>query len=151
MKGHLRALLLAALASAPVAASAAPSCNFAVANALGFGPYDPFAVSPTDGTSTLNYRCPPGKAVRISLDTGASGSFAWREMRQGAEVLRYNLFLDAARTIVWGDGTGGTSTGPNVTTSSGGTTTAYVFGRVSAGQDAVAGAFVDTIRVTFDL
>jgi spore coat protein U-like protein len=70
----------------------------------------------------------------------------------GAERLLYNLYLDAARTIVWGDGTGGSQTGPMVTTrGAGGTTTAYVFGRIPAGQDVAAGVYGDTIRVTFEL
>lgn len=147
--GH--ALLLAALAAPPGLALAAPRCSFGAASALAFGPYDPFAVAPTDGTSTLTYQCPPGQPLRVSLDPGSSGVFAAREMRQGGEVLLYNLFLDAARTVVWGDGTGGSSIGPGVTTRSGGTTSAWVFGRIPAGQDVVAGAFADTVRVTFDL
>lgn len=146
-----RALLLAALAAAPGAVRSAPTCAFGVASALDFGPYDPLAASPTDGTSTLSYQCPPGQKVRISLDPGSSGSFGAREMRQGVEALQYNLYLDAARTVIWGDGTGGSAVGPGVTTRSGGTTTAWVFGRIPAGQDAVAGAFSDTIRVTFEL
>jgi spore coat protein U-like protein len=146
-----RPLLLAALAAAPGLVRAAPKCNFATASALDFGAYDPFATSPRDGTSTLSYRCPPGQQPRISLDPGSSGTFAARLMRQGAEVLAYDLFLDAARTVIWGDGTGGSSAGPGVATQGGGTTTAYVFGRIPAGQDPVAGSFADTIRVTFDL
>jgi spore coat protein U-like protein len=148
----LRLLLLAALGAAPVAARAAPTCSFAAGNPLAFGPYDPFATAPRDATSTLVYRCPPGQGVRITLDAGASGSFATRELRQGSEVLRYNLYLDAARTVVWGDGTGGSSAGPGVTSRGpGGVTTAWVFGRIFAAQDPVAGAYGDTIRVTFEL
>jgi len=147
-----RALLLAALAAAPSLARGAPSCSFAVGSDLGFGPYDPFSTAPRDAVSTLLYRCPPGQLMRISLDRGLAGSFAARELRQGAEVLRYNLYLDAARTVVWGDGSGGSSAGPGVQVHGpGGTTTAYVFGRIAPAQDAVAGAFADTIRVTFEL
>ena len=149
---RLRLLFLAALAAAPSLALAQASCNFAVGSALAFGPYDPFATSPRDAASALVYRCPPGQSVRISLDRGLSGSFASREMRQGSESLLYNMYLDAARTVVWGDGTGGTSTGPGVAVRGpGGTTVAWVFGRIPAAQDAVAGAFGDTIRVTFQL
>lgn len=148
-----RPLFLLALlaAAAPGAGLAAPKCNFGAASSLGFGAYDPISASAVDGTSTLTYQCPPGQAVRITLDTGSSGTFAARTMRQGAEVLLYNLYLDAARTTIWGDGSGGSSPGPGVTTRAGSTTTAWVFGRIDGSQDAVAGAYSDTIRVTFEL
>jgi spore coat protein U-like protein len=116
--------------------------------------YDPLAAAHADSSATMSYKCPPGQPVRISLDGGLSGtaSFAERALTMGNERLLYNLYLDAARTIVWGDGTGGSRVGPGVTTRGAlGTTTAYVFGRIPAGQDAVAGAYGDTIRVTFEL
>lgn len=147
-----RTLFLAALLAAPHVARAAPSCSFVVASALGFGPYDPLATSPRDAVTTLVYRCSPGVAVRIALDRGRTGSFAAREMRRGSELLLYNLYVDAPRTVVWGDGTGGSSLGPGVeTTGAAGTTTAYVFGRIPAGQDAAAGPYADAVRVTFEL
>ena len=83
---------------------------------------------------------------------GLAGSYAARALSMGNERLLYNLYLDAARTIVWGDGTGGSQAGPGVTThGAGGTTTAYVFGRIKAGQDVAVGVYADTIRVTFQL
>lgn len=143
---------LAALAAHPPLARAAPVCTFAVGSALAFGPYDPFATAPRDATAVLVYRCPPGRLVRITLDAGLTGSFAARELRQGAEVLLYNVYLDAARTVVWGDGTGGSSAGPGVEVRGAlGTTQAYVFGRIPAAQDAAAGPYSDTIRVSFEL
>ncbi len=141
-----------AAAVAPSRARGAPACSFGVAGALSFGVYDPLAAAPTDSSSTMSYRCPKGQAVQISLDAGLAGSFAARALTLGTERLLYNLFLDAARTIVWGDGTGGSQAGPGVTThGAGGTTTVYVFGRIPAGQDVVAGTYGDTIRVTFQL
>jgi spore coat protein U-like protein len=135
----------------PAPARAQQGCSIS-STALAFGAYDPFATTPLDSTSELIYRCPPGPRLRISLDAGGSGSFAARELRRGADVLRYNLYLDAARTVVWGDGAGGSATGPQVTvTGAGGTVTAYVFGRIPAGQDPVPGTYADTIRVTYDL
>jgi spore coat protein U-like protein len=155
LRGHVRLPLAAALAAAlwaaPGEASAAPTCSFVVASDLAFGAYDPAAATPLDSTTTVRYRCPPGQINRITLDAGGSGSFAWRELRRGGEVLRYNLYLDAARTVVWGDGTGGSSTGPGATSTSGGATTAWVFARVPASQDVSAGAYSDLVRVTIEL
>ncbi len=147
-----RAALVAASLLAPATVRAAPTCTFGAAGALAFGTYDPLASAPLDSQSTLSYRCPRGQHVRISLDAGLSGAFAAREMRMGTERLVYNLYLDAARTAVWGDGTGGTGVGPGVAAQGGlGTTVAYVFGRVPPAQDAVAGLYSDTVRVTFEL
>lgn len=150
LRAAARAVLAVAAAS-PLVARGAPTCAFGAANAFAFGPYDTFATAPLDGTSTLTYECPPGQAIRITLDAGSAGTFGSRTMRQGAEALLYNLYLDAARTVVWGDGTGGSAIGPGVTTRAGRTTTAWVFGRIPAGQDAVPGSYGDTIRVTFEL
>lgn len=150
--GVLALVALVALLGAPAAARAQQGCSISSTGALAFGAYDPFATTPLDSTSQVVYRCTPAPRIRISLDAGGSGSFAARELRRGADVLRYNLYLDAARTVVWGDGTGGSATGPQVTVrGAGGTVTAYVFGRIPAGQDPVPGTYADTVRVTFDL
>lgn len=146
----------AAVALAPSAARAqkggGPICAFGVANALAFGAYDPLAPAPADSSATMSYRCPAGQPLRISLDAGLSGSFSARALTMGTERLLYNLYLDAGRTMVWGDGTGGSRVGPGVTThGAGGTVTAYVFGRIPAGQDVAAGVYADTIRVDFQL
>lgn len=146
-------VLLAAAALAPVGARAAPACIFGASTALAFGAYDPLSALPTDSTSTLSYRCPQKPPpLRILIDRGLTGSYAARELRQGAEVLLYNVYLDAQRTIVWGDGTDGSRVGPMVVVQGdAGTRTVYVFGRIPAGQDAALGVYSDTLRVTFEM
>jgi spore coat protein U-like protein len=147
-----RALSAAAMCALllPGAAAATPQCNILVASTLAFGRYDPISPAPLDSSAQLQYRCPPGQPVRISIDAGQSGTFAARELRNGAEVLRYNLFLDAARTRVWGDGSGGSSIGPLVVSMAAGVNTAWVFGRIAAGQDVSPGAYADTLSVTLN-
>jgi spore coat protein U-like protein len=156
MKGRVAAALIAVGVAGPGGAvppaDRGRTCSFGVGNALAFGVYDPFATAPLDSTTTLTFRCPPGQAPQISLDPGSSASFAARELRSGSERLLYNLYLDAARTTVWGDGTGGSSVGPGaVSRGALGTTTAYVFGRVTAAQDVAPGTYSDTITITFQL
>jgi spore coat protein U-like protein len=145
------ALAVAALAVSPSPAAAKPVCAFYGVSSLAFGAYDPLSAAPLDSTAVLRYECPPGQPVRVTLDTGQSGTFTWRELRGGGEVLRYNLYLDAARTIVWGDGTAGTAVGPLVKDVARGVTSAWVFGRVPPAQDVTVGAYADTITVTVDL
>jgi spore coat protein U-like protein len=135
----------------PGTAAAAPKCDFLVATALAFGRYDPTSSAPLDASAQIQYGCPPGQPVRISIDAGQSGTFVARELRSGAERLRYNLFLDGGHTMIWGDGTGGSSIGPLVRDVAQGVVTAWVFGRIAAGQDAAPGTYGDTLRVTLEL
>jgi hypothetical protein len=71
-----------------------------------------------------------------------------RTIANGANILDYNLYTSTARTTVWGDGTGATSTvagsGAGLLTAS----TQTVYGRVSASQDKPAGTYTSTITVT---
>jgi spore coat protein U-like protein len=127
-----------------------PACSVSVESAIAFGAYDPLSTAPLDSTGTiLLEQCAPGQ-VTISIGTGQSGSYAPRAMRgAGGDVLAYNLFLDAARTRVWGDGTtAGTSRWPSASSDKGKRLTVYA--RVFAGQDVPAGAYADTLTVTID-
>jgi spore coat protein U-like protein len=68
-------------------------------------------------------------------------------MSAGAAALSYNLYLDAARISVWGDGSGGTSTyGPLQPAE--GSTSIPIYGRAPGGQNASPGNYSDTVVVT---
>jgi len=81
-------------------------------------------------------------------------------MAAGANMLQYNLYLNAARTTVFGDGSGGTQTATCVTgitafgcvgsnpSGPGRRATLPFYGRIPAGQDAAAGLYSDTVQVT---
>lgn len=133
--------------AASAAAQSTLGCTIAV-TPVAFGTYDVFATTPTDSTGRITYRCSRGNlAITIALGTGSSGSFTLRRMRQGTETLSYNLYLDATRTVIWGDGTGGSSvyTDPRTTAA---TTEVTIFARIPAGQDVGAGVYADTITAT---
>ena len=149
----LPALLLAGRAQASA------DCNVTVGG-VAFGAYDPLAATPDDSTGTVTVTCintgPANTRVNysVALSAGASGAYSQRYMRAGTPRLNYNLYRDAARTIVWGNGTGGSSlitgtlaVGPgqgNGTKSA----TYTVYGRAPALQDAAPGTYADTIVVT---
>ena len=103
------AILIGLLTLAPVAARAACTVS---ANLLAFGVYPPFSGTPTDSTGEVRVQCSSGFTglYTIALNAGlnSGGSFANRQMASGANRLSYQLYRDAARTSVWGDGTGGT-------------------------------------------
>ena len=72
-------------------------------------------------------------------------------MTGGASLLTYNLYSDAATTIVWGDGSAGSTA--NTTEALSGnhpTSILTVFGRLDAGQDVPAGSYSDMVVITIN-
>jgi spore coat protein U-like protein len=65
-------------------------------------------------------------------------------MSTGSDQLNYNLFVDASRVVVWGDGSGGSSTVALTAAAA----DIPVYGRVPGGQNVPAGSYIDTIVVT---
>lgn len=125
------------------------ACNINT-TAVAFGSYNVFGTSADDATGRVRFRCtatrPP--LVRVQLDKGGAPSFTPRQMRQGGEILSYNLYLDSTRTTIWGDGTGGTQTftqpNPPLNTN----IDVTVFGRIPAGQDVNAGSYSSVVTAT---
>ena len=144
----LAAALSAAASLVPVPAGA---CTIS-ASGVTFGAYDTRAAGPDDGTGSIDLLCHPrDSSVSVALSAGGSGSFATRRMSSGGAQLDYNLYTSSARTIVWGDGSGGTS---SVVLTDGGVSggrrrfSADIFGRIPARQNVPAGTYVDTIVMT---
>lgn len=135
-------LVLGAALMLPVLAHAA-SCTVSAVSAA-FGGYDVFQQQATETTGSVTVTCHSTTTYTISLSAG-SGTFAARVMKNGTQQLNYNLFTDAQRLTVWGDGTAGTSTVS--ATATGGSYTVY--GMIPALQKTVgAGSYSDTITVT---
>lgn len=140
------ALLLASAWSATVAAM---TCTIGSVSGLAFGNYNVFDATPRDTAGSISYTCSDvgGASIVIQLDQGNAATFFPRTLLDGAFVLEYNIYLDAARTSVWGDGSSGTSQhGPVVPDE--GVNSVNVFGRIEAGQNARAGSYSDTVVVT---
>jgi spore coat protein U domain-containing protein, fimbrial subunit CupE1/2/3/6 len=117
-----------------------------------FGTYDVLVTTPLDTTGSLIYRCSQrDHNIQITLDRGGAQSFETRRMVNGTEQLLYNLYLDAARTIIWGDGSGGTQVlfigNPQ---SNNQDLSVPIFGRIPARQDRGIGTYTDTIIVTLN-
>ena len=122
---------------------------------MSFGNYDVFSIAPTDGAGTVTVNC-GRRVVRATVTLGVSstsGAFIPRRMKRlaGTDVLDYNVYTDPSRTVVFGDGTGGTSDirprrppGPPANWSQ----TITTYGRIPPRQDVSAGAYSDTLSVT---
>jgi spore coat protein U-like protein len=139
------------LAGAPAWAG---HCSFNTVGTVAFGSYDVFSSGPLDTTATVSYKCsPPVTTPTISLSAGGGGAFNPRRMTGPSvgSTADYNLYLDAARTTIWGDGTGGTSviTAPDPTSASA-VYTYTIYARVPDGQDLEAGAYTDAVTVTIN-
>ncbi|WP_426752815.1 Csu type fimbrial protein [Myxococcus sp. Y35] len=139
-------LALAAL-GAP-AAHAQAACSLDVVG-CSFGAYDIFSMAPLDSTGSITVSCVGMNeplTVVLTLDAGRSGDALRRAMYNGPIVLEYNLYLDAARSQVWGNGLSGTSSSQVIV--DGSPVTIPVFGRIPAAQKAATGAYADTLVVT---
>jgi spore coat protein U-like protein len=137
-------LLTSAGLLVPGAARGAPKCTVSAAGGLVFGTYDTFVAAPVDSQLTVTVKCPKPLVPRLLLSRGSAPAFVPRTLQNGSEILTYNVYLDAARTVVFGDGTGGSSfwDGP------GGTSVLNGFGRIPPGQDVAVGTYTDTLSLT---
>jgi spore coat protein U-like protein len=134
--------------SSSATAVAAPGCHGISATGVAFGPYDPLSATAVVSVGTVSFNCPPPTMAQLSLSAGGSGTFFPRGMSNPADPVRleYNLYVDAAFTTVWGDGTGGTVSVPVPAK----TKSLDVYGRIPPSQDVAVGTFSDTVIVTFN-
>lgn len=126
------------------------------ANPVAFGAYNPNSATPVDSVGNVQVSCTLAGMVsvfvsyQILLSTGFSPSFSPRTIINGAYTLSYNLYINAGRSMIWGDGTGGSSTISDSYLL--GLQTVIrnypVYGRISAAQNVPAGNYSDTITVT---
>ena len=144
-------LLLSLTAARPAYAACSVS-----ASALPFGNYNPLSVLPTDAVGQVTVNCSFVISVlttyTVKLSTGGSGQYSTRQMSSAANTLGYNLYTDALRLIIWGNGTGGSSfiTNTQLIGIGGFTGNHPVYGRIPAQQNVAAGSYSDTITVTLD-
>lgn len=131
----------------------APSCSVSILRSLNFGNYNPFSVNNDDSTARIRIKCRGRGSVsyQILLSTGQTGNYFPRKMKiddGGSQQLNYNIYTKGNRTIIWGDGTSGTST-KQKTKSSPFTKRHTLYGQIPARQTTVkAGNYSDTILVT---
>lgn len=118
---------------------------------MAFGTYNGLSTTPVDGLGYVSYECLlplVGGNIVINLAAGSSNNINARTMKLLTQALGYNLYTNAARTTVWGNGT----TGANITRSiPAGILTSEsvpVYGRIPAGQGVPSGAYLDTVTVT---
>jgi spore coat protein U-like protein len=120
------------------------------ATGVDFGAYDVFDKASTDSTGTINITCDgvPPTDVTVSIEQSLhSGVYDPRQMKNTADASRldYNLYTDAARRRIWGDGTGSTEA---VTIKGTKQRRLTVYGSIPPGQNGTVGGYADTLTVT---
>jgi spore coat protein U-like protein len=143
----MRFVLIAAAAFLLVPAAArAASCQ-SLSATLTFGPavYNVYNGADVTQAGSISYKCPPPLFPVVSLSASANGAYRPRQMTSGANTLNYDLYFDAAMTMVWGVGADSYPVAAG-----GGTQTVPLYGRIFALQDAAVGNYADTITVTFN-
>lgn len=99
-----------------VSATVVNDCLISATN-VGFGAAG-LLDSALSATGSISARCTNGDAWRISLNGGSGSNVAARTMQRagGGGTVGYQLYVDAAHTTPWGDGTAGTSMATGVGT-----------------------------------
>lgn len=132
----------------PVSAAVTASCQNFVTGSLNHGNYDPAAVADNDAQAILTLQCTNTTPLTLSASAG-TGSLAQRQLASGVNRLNYNLFTNSARTAVWGDGTGGTSTIAATGVGTLSNIALTIFSRIPKAQSAaVPGGYSDSIIIT---
>jgi spore coat protein U-like protein len=137
------AVLWVGLSALAAVTAAAATCTFGMVSVV-FGNYDSLTNTSLDGTGSVTVTCDSTDSYTVALSSG-HGTLLDRQMQVGGNILRYNLYSDVLRSVIWGDGTSGTSL---LSGSSAASTTFSIYGLVPGGQRIPAGTYADAITVT---
>lgn len=116
---------------------------------INFGAYDVVSGAPLDGAGSFSVTCRLDRHRQRSTRVAYTARLATAAARQlappaGSDRLSYDVYVDAARTQPWGDGTGGTFTIGGAVTISGRSSVSdaprYYYGRIAPGGQDVSAA-----------
>ena len=118
--------------------------------------YDSLGANPADGVGNVEVSCTyvglgsATPAYQIQLSTGNSNNYDNRAMRLLGKSLIYNLYTNSSHSLVWGNGTGGTSVVTAAYSMTAGTEARNypVYMRIPGAQLVNAGSYIDSITVT---
>lgn len=151
MNNQCRLLAVLVLMMNMLTAEAA-GCMIDSSGGLNFGEYNVFNSTPADSESFVVLTCDLLSSPIISIEIGpsaTSNTILMREMQHASSATRlnYNLFIDPARTTVWGDYSAGT---PLLLTNinDGTPRQLRVYGRIPPMQNVGVGVYNDFVTVT---
>lgn len=134
-----------------VTANVVPNCQLSVP-ALSFGTYDPLvtnATVPADAAAVVTVSCTRNTSATFSFDFGlhAANTEGRTMAGAGADRLRYDIYRDSSRSLVWGQG------GQSLRVISKAATALQeftVFGRIPPRQEVEPGAYNDVLTAAVD-
>ncbi len=116
---------------------------------LNFGSYLANDLAPLDNAGAVDIDCKGrGGIFLVTIAAGNSNDYAQRLMLSATDALAYNVYLDAARTRIWGNWSTGTSALWQFRRNGRYRESIPVYGRVFAGQDVDPGIYSDSLLVT---
>jgi spore coat protein U-like protein len=118
---------------------------------LNFGSVSSMAAGPITGTSTLNVQCTNGTPYQIGLSNGLNstgGTNRFMKSASTADLVRYDLYQNAARSIRWGNNNAAGGDTLNNQTGSGVYTPITIYGQAFPTATVTAGNYSDTVTVT---
>jgi spore coat protein U-like protein len=123
------------------------SCTV-TANDLDFGSRTTLTAN-IDVNTTVDVVCTGANPVSIAFDAGTGGTstVANRQMNSGANIVNYNIYTTAGRTVPLGS-TAGTNTIDFTSTGAGATDSPIVYGRVPAQAAKPNGTYQSTVTAT---
>ena len=144
-------LFITILVLAFAAEASALGCSASV-TAVSFGGYDSSLPSALDATGGIDITCDSGAPFVLRLDPGQNSWGGFNPRKQKAilalDTISYNLYRDAARVEVWGNGTSSTFVRQGVGT--GAQENFIIYGRVPGGQIIPGGLYTDAVSVTVE-
>jgi spore coat protein U-like protein len=134
-----------------VSATVKASCAVSAA-AINFGAYDPIADTGRTNDAALTITCTKGKTATIGLSNGANpDAVAGRRMKDaGSKYIAYDLYKVAAAAPGDRFGSVGTERLDYTGVGKAADSTVRVYGVITAGQDAAAGTYSDSVVVDID-
>jgi len=132
------------------ATSVAAKCTTLTANAITFDAYVPDEANDNTKDTTVTVKCTLNTPITIAMDKGTNGSStSARKLKitdgTHADTLSYNLYSNAGRTTLWGEGSDKVSKiGEGLLM----TSTYNVYGKIPAAQDVTPGSYADAVTVT---
>ena len=150
----MKKLILAVIALAALSSPArAGNCSWVTTPTnITFGNYSVFGSTSLVATSSYVFRCTPNTNATLTFTTGAnSTTYFPRYLASGANTIGYNVYDDAATSIVIGNGSGGTTS--RVVFNSTAKDKDYddiVYGKVIEGSDLAPGTYTDSITANLN-
>jgi spore coat protein U-like protein len=133
---------VAVTAQLTIRATVGSGCSLS-GGTLDFGEYVSGQSTHLDAVGTLDYNNCQGN-VTVEIDGGQGGAISSRQMTSSGRKLAYQLYRNASRTAVWGQG----ADAQKINIISGGTGKLEIFGRIPKGLNVQSGTYTDTVNVT---